>query len=96
MHWSAGIHDAITTLTRNSCQTNEQYKDLESSLMRRDKTDFLKLKVWFSNNNLFIQGQPYLKSLSTGLHTTEGDGVNCNHVEEVGQKIQEKLDPKSF
>lgn len=96
MHRSAGIHDAMTTLTGNSYQTSEQHKDLESSRMGRDKTDFLKLKAWFSNNNPFIHDQPYLKSLSTGLHTTEGDGVNCDRVEDVGQKIQEKFDSKSF
>ena len=62
----------------------------------RDKTDFLKLKACFSNNNPFSQDQSYLKSLSTGLHTTEGDGVNCDRVEEVDQKIQEKFDSKSF
>ena len=96
MHRSASIHDAMTTLTGNSYQTSEQHKDLKSSRMMRDKTDFLKLKAWFSNNNPFIQDQPYLKSLSTGLHTTEGDGVNCDRVEQVGQKIQEKFDSKSF
>ena len=96
MHRSAGIHDAMTKLTGNSYQTSEQHKDLESSRMRRDKTDFLKLKACFSNNKPFIQDQPHLKSPSTGLHTTESDGVNWDRVEEVGQKIQEKSDSKSF
>ena len=96
MHWSTGIHDTMTTLTGNSYQTSEQHKGLESSRMRRDRTDFLKLKAWLSNNNPFIQDQPYLKSISTGLYTTEGDGMNRDRVEEVGPKIQKKFDSKSF
>ena len=96
MHWSTGIHDTMTTLTGNFYQTSEQHKGLESSRMRRDRTDFLKLKAWLSNNNPFIQDQPYLKSISTGLHTTEGDGMNRDRVEEVGPKIQKKFDSKSF
>ena len=33
-----------------------------------------------------------LCSLSTGLTATDGDGVNCDITEEVGAKIQKKLD----
>ena len=36
------------------------------------------------------------ESFYWSTYKTEGDGVNCDRVEEVGQNIQEKFDSKSF
>ena len=49
------------------------------------------IQEWFDQHELFDLNEPWLRSLSSGLTASDGDGVNCEKTEEVGEAIQ-KLD----
>ena len=44
------------------------------------------------NHNSFDDNEPLLRSIATGLTVTEGDGINCDKAEKIGQPIQDQLD----
>ena len=95
MHRSAGVHNAMCNLTGNAHRTSEQHIELGKSRIKRDYSDFQKLKSWFDNRTPFDYNEPLLKSLSSGLTSVEGDKVNCDDAENVGYNLQETLDKKS-
>ena len=46
---------------------------------------------WVSQHNPFDTSQPELRSLSSGLTASDGDGINSDAVAEIGQSIQRML-----
>ena len=48
------------------------------------------------NHNSFDDNEPLLRSIATGLTVTEGDGINCDKAEKIGQPIQDQLDSISI
>src|SRR2546425_7156748 len=45
---------------------------------------------------LIIQSDGVFVALSSGVTAEEGDGINCEMVEEIGAGIQAKMDNKGF
>ena len=91
MHKCAGVHDFMTTFTNLQHTTSEQYIEL-GSRCRRDVQDLNNTQEWFNDHDPFDINEERLRSLSTGLTASKGDGVNCDKTEEVGKEIQRKLD----
>ena len=91
-HRVASVRNAMGTLTGQHHGTNEQHIDLANSRVLRDNKDLLALIDWFDAHEPFNANVSALRSLSSGLTATEDDNVNCDDVEEVGRKIQKKLD----
>ena len=52
----------------------------------------MKIKEWFNQHEPFDENVSGLRSLATGVTARDGDGVDCDNAEEVGRKIQRKLD----
>ena len=96
IHACAGIHSAMTELTKNQHKTSGQHVDLGCSRMKGDNEDLEKLKFWLKTNNPFIEEEPSLKSISTGLTASEADQINCDDAEKVRKAIQKQLDEISF
>ena len=48
--------------------------------------------MWIENHNPFDDNEPLLRSIETGLMATEGDGINRDEAEKIGQAIQGQLD----
>ena len=48
--------------------------------------------MWIENHNPFDDNELLLRSIATGLTATEGDGINCDKAEKIGQAIQDQLD----
>ena len=86
----------MTELTKNQHKTSEQHVDFGCSRMKRDNEDLEKLKVWLKRNNPFIEQEPSLKSISTGLTASEANQINCDDAENVGKAIQKQLHEISF
>ena len=51
---------------------------------------------WLAQHNPFDIQSPELRSLSSGLTASDGDGVNCDEVEEVVSLLQGKLDDVKY
>ena len=92
MHKCAGIHDAMTSMTNAKHQTSEQHMELGTSRSNRDFADLHNVQEWFNQHEPFDLNELRLRSLSSGLTASHGDGVNCDKTEEVGAHIQKKLD----
>ncbi len=92
MHKCAGIHDAMTTLTDVKTTGSEQHIELGKSRCKCDFQDLLKIQEWFDQHEPFDVKEVALCSLSSGLTTTEGDGINPDKANEVGLKIQMQID----
>ena len=91
MHKCAGVHNAMTTITNSEHRASEQHVDLRTSRSHRDFRDLGQIQEWFSDHEPFELYEYKLRSLSSGLTTTENDGINCHNTEEAGWKIQEHL-----
>ena len=50
---------------------------------------------WFVVHDPFDGTVPQLRSLASGLTAREGDGINCDDTEKVGEAIQRSMDGKS-
>ena len=50
---------------------------------------------WFRSHDPFDGNVPQLRSLASGLASSEGDGINCDETEKVGSEIQQSLDSVS-
>ena len=92
MHKCAEIHEAMTTTTNMKTKASEQHIELGKSRCKRDFEDLLKIHEWFDQHEPFDLKESKLRSLSSGLTTIEGDGINPDKAEEVGLKIQMQLD----
>ena len=47
---------------------------------------------WFRSHDPFDGNVPKLRSLASGLASSECDGVKCDETEKVGSEIQRSLD----
>ena len=93
MHQFASIHDAMTSLTGRHHETSEQHAELGKSRRNRDERDYIEIFKWLQAHDPFSEDSTYeLRSLSTGLTASKDDNINCDRVEEVGQRIQSSLD----
>ena len=54
------------------------------------------MRAWLDQHEPFDENVPGLRSLSTGVTAKDGDGVNPDMVEAIGQKIHKKLDNVVF
>ena len=54
-----------------------------------------KFLEWFGSHDPFDGNVPQLRSLASGLASSEGDGINCDETEKVGSEIQRSLDSVS-
>ena len=46
----------------------------------------------FRSHDPFDGNVPQLRSLTSGLASNKGDGINCDETEKVGSEIQRSLD----
>ena len=65
---------------------------MRTSRSHRDFRDLGKIQEWFNHHKPFNLSEHKLRSLSSGLTITDGNGINCHNTEEVRRKIQENLD----
>ena len=72
--------------------TSDQHIELSSSRCKRDFEDLSTVQKWFDQHEPFNVNERRLRSLSSGLTATDSDNVNCHLTEEVGSRIQHKLD----
>ena len=96
IHVCASIHDAMATLTGNTHKTSNQHVELGKSRMKRDNNDLEKVRTWFESHNPFDECNPLLRSIATGVTSTEADGINCDDAEAVGEAIQKQLTGVSY
>ena len=89
MHRCASVHNAMTILTELGTHTSEQHAELGSSRCQRDNEDMTKVFDWFDQHEPFDENVHGLRSLSTGV--TADDTINCDSAEEIGFRMQEKL-----
>ena len=92
MHKCAGVHDAMTTITSLKHRTSDQHVELGISRSKRDFKDLCSIQEWFDQHDPFDINEPRLRSLSSGLTATDGDGINCDKTEQIGARIQKQLD----
>lgn len=92
MHNCAAVHDAMTSLTDIKHKTSEQHMELGTSRSNRDFADLHTIQGWLDQHEPFNLNEPRLRSLSSGLTASDGDGINCEKTEEVGAHIQKQLD----
>ena len=81
----------MTDVTGLAHRTSDQHVELGSTRCNRDVGDFNTILKWLAQNNPFDIQRPKLTSLSSGLTASDGDGVNCDEVEEVGLLLDENL-----
>ena len=96
MHRCGDIHNAMTVLTGAQHRTSEQHIELGESRIRRDNADLEKIKSWFDQYNPFQVNEPNLRSLTSGLTSSDEDQINCDNAELVGYRIQKSLDNVSI
>ena len=97
LHASGGYHEALCSLTKNVRNTSFQHDDFGKGRLQRDFSDLEKaVKNWLNmpSHNPFDQNRTTLQALDSGL--TADEKVNCDEAEEVGKKIQKKLDGSSW
>ena len=92
MHKCAGVHDAMTTITNLKHNTSDQHVELGISRSKYDFRDLCSIQEWFDQHEPFDINEPRLRSLSSGLAATDGDGISCDITEQIGAKLQERLD----
>jgi len=96
MHSRADIHGAMTQVTQLKHTSATQHKEMGATTAKRDVTDLSKIQAWFDEKDPFSIADGRLCCLSTGLTAEEGDGINCDVAEEVGDCIQKGMDGVVF
>ncbi len=86
----------MTTITNLKHRTSKQHIELGASRSKRDIDDLTKIQEWFHQHEPFNLNEKRLHSLSSGLATSNGDGVNCDKTEQIGAKIHEQLNQINF
>ena len=84
----------IEQVLMRSLKTSDQHEELGKSRIHRDFEDMQKILEWLDISNPFDSTRQTLQSLSSGLVADET--INCDNAEEVGMKIQSKLDQQSI
>ena len=69
--------------------------DIGRARRNHDWRDMRKIMEWFVVHDPFEGTVPQLRSLASGLTAREGDGINCDDTEKVGEAIQRSMDGKS-
>jgi hypothetical protein len=93
---SAAMHEAMSTLVRVDMSKDDHHKEMGKARILRDNKDVACLNAWFVDRSPFTCQGPSLRCLSTGKTATEGDGINCDMVEEVGALIHSSMDLAVF
>ena len=73
MHKCGEVFDSISSFTGLAHITSEQHVEMGVSRIQRDNTDLQKLIAWLSLHDPFCQNDSNLRSLITGLTSTEND-----------------------
>ncbi|CAB4064444.1 unnamed protein product [Lepeophtheirus salmonis] len=60
--------------------------------MKQENNDLEKIRNWIESHNPFDENKPVLRSIVSGVTGTEGDVINCDDAESVGETIQHELD----
>ena len=90
---AAGIHQAMTNLTKMTINSSEQHVEMGTARKKQDHKDCEKFLRWIELRNPFTYDDTHLHSLTLGLVSITGkDEVNCENVEAVGRSIQMKMD----
>ena len=69
------MHDAMTTLPGNTHKTSNQNVELGKSRKKRDNDDLEKVCTWFESHNPFDENNSLLRSIATGVTSTEADSI---------------------
>jgi hypothetical protein len=97
LHRCATVHAAMLTLTNmDSGKLDVQHVELGRTRSKRDFSDLEKMVEWFEVHNPFDVSDGRLRSLSSGITAVEGDEVNCDQAEHVGQQIMLQMDNVIF
>lgn len=88
----ASIHEAMTTLAGNRLINSEQHAEMSISRKIGVNGDLEKLSEWFKNHNPFVVSAGGLRSLTRRLRPEMQVEINCDHAEDVGTKIRQKMD----
>ena len=86
----------MTDVTGLVHRTSVQHVELGSTRCNRDVGDLNTILKWLAQHNPFDIQRPELRSLSSGLTASDGDGFNCDEVEEVVSLLQGKLDDVKY
>lgn len=92
LHECSSIRQAMSTVTGAVQRSSEQHVDLGAARIHRDSSDLDLITVWLDQFNPFETNDNNLRSLSNGLTATEGDGINCDQADIIGNDIQKNLD----
>ena len=95
LHKCGEVEQAMRTVTKTTRESSEQHVELGRSRRHRDYNDLMKMCQWFDKNDPFDITDTRLRSLSSGLFASIGDGINCDDAENVGYALQKKLDLKT-
>ena len=63
---------------------------------QHDFNDLSTMVSWIKSHDSFEMSDAALCSISSGLATTSGDGINCGDAENVGEAIQMSMDNAIF
>ena len=91
MHSCAKVYDAMTSLTGLAHRTSDQHVKLASARWNWN-FDMAVVFNWVSQYNSLDPSQPEIRLLSSGLTASDGDCINYDAVEEIGQSTQKTLD----
>ena len=92
----AAIHHAMPSITgKHHITTYSACGILRGKAILHDLRDLNKCFDWFGSHDPFDGNVPQLRSLSSGLAASEGDGIKCDETEKVVSEIQESFDSVS-
>lgn len=75
----------------NHHKTSEQHVELGVSRSKRDFKDLSNIQEWFDQHEPFNLNEERLRSLSSGLTATDGDGVNCHNNPETTRQCEASI-----
>ena len=90
-HRCSSIHESMSQLTQTKHQTRAMHTEMGSTRVKKDNKDIDALLEWFRDHDPFDTGYPELRSLSSGIVAEQGNKINCDDSESVGEFIQNKL-----
>ena len=90
------MHAAVAKVT-GSQHASPVHAEIEKTRVQRDLDDLAKLKQFFKTHSPFQFGDnTRLVSVSSGICSNIGDGINCDQAEEVRKSLQKQWDHKVF
>ena len=87
MYSCAQVHDAMTSLIGLAHRTSEQHVENTSACRKQDLDDMAVVFNWLSKHNPFDPSQPELQLLPSGMTASQGDDINCDTIDEIGQSV---------